>query len=362
MRVVEKRHVRHHQSRTAWKLRGLALFFLFVFALQQFSTRNSLRGFNASNFLARRKRREHRCSSWACVKSEMVGYDLFDLLQEIVNPFTGWYLCEYYLGSEYEHWLGDDAFQLLRRRRLLEPLPACHMLTKHLSSIFVETTKITEFVKVCLPRLKVPIILISGRWHVPPVIESAETNKILESDFVYKWFLQNPFKAHKKIVQLPYGVMHANLPSFAHVASRKDILLSNRTKLLSLPLGKTNGSREQLTGSHANRLRVDEYYRKLTQVDFVISPTGDRPDCHRHLEAIGLGARPICNCPKHFERLFGDLMVFSSLERMKTLETAREPLNKLDLQPITLKDQDLLSTGFGWSRVQEEIFKYTGQP
>ena len=289
----------------------------------------------------------------------MAGYDLFDLLQEIVNPFTGWYLCEYYLGTEYEHWLGDDAFQLLKRRRGLQPLPDCHKLNQNLPTIFVETTRISEFVEVCLPRLKVPIILISGRWHIPPVTESDETNKILESVKIYKWFLQNPYRAHEKIIQFPYGVMHSNLPSFAHVASRSNILGSNRTKLLSLPLGKTNDSRKQFDGTHAKRLRVDTYYEKLTQVDFVISPAGDRPDCHRHLEAIGLGARPICNCPEHFKTLFGDLMVFSSVDRMKTLETSPELLGQLDVQPITLKDQDLLSTGFWWNRVQEGISKFT---
>ena len=130
---------------------------------------------------------------------------------------------------------------------------------------------------------------------------------------------------------------------------------------MSLPLGKTNDLRGQLRGSKQQRIPTYAYYQKLTEVEFVISPAGDRADCHRHLEAIGLGARPICNCPAHFRHLFGDLMVFSDVEHMNTLERHPELLDKLALRPITSHDQDILSTGFWSRRIQEEIDKYPGQ-
>lgn len=309
------------------------------------------------------KPRQHRCVSWECVKREMDGYDLFSLLEEVVNPFSGWYLCEYYLGTEHEHWLGNDAFALLKRRRLLQELPKCDKVKKEMAIIFVEATRIEEFATDCLPALRVPVIIISGRWHIPSVQQSRATTAILSSNFIYKWFLQNPFTTHEKIIQFPYGVMHSNLPSFAHIASRPDLLKSNRTKLMNLPLGRTNKSREQLTGSTHKRLSVGDFYDKLTQVEFVISPAGDRPDCHRHLEAIGLGARPICNCPEHFRDLYGNLMVIGNMDFLRSVLETPAILNSLALKPIRVSEQDLLSTGFWAKRIQLEISKYraTGQ-
>ena len=50
----------------------------------------------------------------------------------------------------------------------------------------------------------------------------------------------------------------------------------------------------------------------------MISPHGDRPDCYRHWESIGLGAIPIANIdPALFGPLFGnDMMYVDDVNKM----------------------------------------------
>jgi hypothetical protein len=36
-----------------------------------------------------------------------------------------------------------------------------------------------------------------------------------------------------------------------------------------------------------------DYFLEMAKSKYVVSPNGDRPDCYRHYEAIGLGAVPI---------------------------------------------------------------------
>jgi len=56
--------------------------------------------------------------------------------------------------------------------------------------------------------------------------------------------------------------------------------------------------------------RKEAYYRMVSETFILVSPRGDRPDCYRHWEAIGLGAMPACNCPRSFVSLFEENMVY----------------------------------------------------
>ena len=300
--------------------------------------------------------RPHRCSTWSCVKRDVATYGWFELLEEVVHPFSGWYLSHFYLGSEHKNFLGGDAFDFLKRKRRLKKLPNCVEVFE-MARIFVESIRLDDFVKVCLPNLKVHIILITGRWHIPAVSETASARTLLASPFIHRWFLQNPFTQHEKIVQLPYGVMHSNLPSFAKFVADVDLTGERQFLLLNLHLGKTNPQRAKINSTDKVRLLVPEYYARLSQAEFIVSPAGDRPDCHRHLEAIGLGAKPICNCPESFKALYGDTMLFADINDMNKYIQDPNLLKNTHLfsHNITTMDQNVLSIGYWDQRIQQEI-------
>lgn len=79
-------------------------------------------------------------------------------------------------------------------------------------------------------------------------------------------------------------------------------------------LTRTHPSRDPLIAAaketNESRLNPFEFYKILAASRFIFSPVGDRPDCYRHWEAIGLGTIPICNCPAIFNTLFHDSMLY----------------------------------------------------
>ena len=51
--------------------------------------------------------------------------------------------------------------------------------------------------------------------------------------------------------------------------------------------------------------------------EFVISTTGDREDCYRHYECIGLNAMPVSNINRDlFQDIFGENMIYSNAIEM----------------------------------------------
>ena len=58
------------------------------------------------------------------------------------------------------------------------------------------------------------------------------------------------------------------------------------------------------------RQSKEEYYESMRTHRFVLSPDGDRPDCHRNYEAIGLGAMPITSLNATKYAFFGSSVVF----------------------------------------------------
>jgi len=86
-----------------------------------------------------------------------------------------------------------------------------------------------------------------------------------------------------------------------------------------------NGGRENLP--QGEPLPAREYYARMMTTQYVNSPRGDRPDCYRHWEAIGLGAIPVSNLAWYpFKPLFGSSMVFApEFDSEDTLLGAGQP-------------------------------------
>lgn len=57
-------------------------------------------------------------------------------------------------------------------------------------------------------------------------------------------------------------------------------------------------------------METDEYFRRIHQSTYVLSPDGDRPECHCHYEAIALGTVPITSLNPRLYRHLKDNVVF----------------------------------------------------
>mmetsp|Transcript_26690 Transcript_26690/g.54775 ORF Transcript_26690/g.54775 Transcript_26690/m.54775 type:complete len:156 (+) Transcript_26690:763-1230(+) len=56
---------------------------------------------------------------------------------------------------------------------------------------------------------------------------------------------------------------------------------------------ETNPTRRAVLPFASPVMEYSDYLGEIAKSEYVISPDGDHPDCHRHYEAIGLGAVPI---------------------------------------------------------------------
>jgi hypothetical protein len=99
-------------------------------------------------------------------------------------------------------------------------------------------------------------------------------------------------------------------------------LIPYAQELLAEPTGKRIlVSSPYFSNTHPSRLHIfyrekpspiDVFYRSLSLSKYVLSPEGDRPDCYRHYECIGLGAIPISNIDQFlYKDIFGDSMLFA---------------------------------------------------
>jgi hypothetical protein len=71
-----------------------------------------------------------------------------------------------------------------------------------------------------------------------------------------------------------------------------------------------------LPKSNYDRLSYTDFYEKLSEAKYVISPIGDREDCYRHYEAIGLGTIPISNVNDLYKNIFGNNMYYCDVNEM----------------------------------------------
>jgi hypothetical protein len=154
---------------------------------------------------------------------------------------------------------------------------------------------------------------MTHQLNLPYIVQSNYTDALLNDSRIAHWFAHNPFfHPSSKLSAFPYGINpeRGKLESYMEaIKSYKESSVTiniahNGTRYeypfkLSEPVianlfftVENHISREKLP---LNKTRPQNYYAELAKYKYVISPHGDRPDCYRHWEAIGLGVIPIAN-------------------------------------------------------------------
>jgi hypothetical protein len=79
------------------------------------------------------------------------------------------------------------------------------------------------------------------------------------------------------------------------------------------------------------KLPPEEYYKMTHKSKYILSPDGDRPECYRHYEAIGLGTMPITQLHPHLYRHLAGNVVFNETKwNLTELETTLPPYPKVN--------------------------------
>jgi hypothetical protein len=238
-------------------------------------------------------------------------------------------------------------------------------------TVYVSLTEVERFVNDVLDAVSTNIIVISGDWYIVEPASNVAIYKLLTHPRVLKWFCQNlpkygganPF--HPKIAPFPYGLKEGGphtrpqdypQPNNAQLRRYTDVLfrsiqddsLLNKTNFIFLgPLAKTTGTRSSIPQTRG-RMEPTSYFLEMAKSTYVLSPNGDRPECHRHYEAIGLGTVPVTELDPFFFRHLGNgqkngPVIFDTKEwDIGLLE------NELDPKPVVRRSMILEDFWMDW--------------
>jgi hypothetical protein len=88
----------------------------------------------------------------------------------------------------------------------------------------------------------------------------------------------------------------------------------------------------------------------MSEARFILSPIGDRNDCYRHWESIGLGTIPISNIGELYKDLFQDNMIYvENTEKMLKLYNEQKNLD------YKCPNKDLICVDYWKDYIQEKI-------
>ena len=250
------------------------------------------------------------------------------IINNIITPFTGYYISNYYIGNEIISYnlpnttsinlLNNDCDDII-----IEKLNKIN----NNDIIYVQYNFFDIFINI-LKNINKKIILLTGQWQLPKLLKSDKTDDLLNNDKILLWFSQNPIYDNKKYFPFPYGINYGyelDNPSIRIYSKYlvnnyknnfdKNIIISN------LPMNYiTNICRNVFV--QLNYIDYETFCNKLIKSKFILSPIGDRDDCYRHWEAIGFDTMPISNVGNLYKPLFNDNMYYvdNTLEMLKIFD------------------------------------------
>jgi len=184
---------------------------------------------------------------------------------------------------------------------------------KAYDTIYVPIVKLEHFVNTTLPNITQDFILMSGQNSKPPdAIPREVYEAIMKHPRIIKWFLQNLSvyavdPHHPKLSPFPYGVHPMQPPALLEELKTP----RNKTNLIFKSwFKKKNNFKARLSIERGEQVNSTEYLRRMHQSQYVLSPDGDRPECHRHYEAIALGTMPITSLDSMLYRHLQGNVVF----------------------------------------------------
>ena len=214
-------------------------------------------------------------------------------------------------------------------------------------TIFVSHWVLKEFVEDFLPLIKVDIVIISTAFHMsyPQWVGPHYGRSITEHPHVLKWFTTDianytgGMQDHPKVSSFPIGLKpdrpgskkdyrsplqsyrtaflryHNNVRNASNTSTKITQERRRRRKQIKIfagPLGDTTPKRKGVPATK-EKMNYTHYLEELAGSQYVLSPDGDHPDCHRHYEAIGLGTVPITQLdPNYYSHLEEGNIVYSN--------------------------------------------------
>lgn len=170
--------------------------------------------------------------------------------------------------------------------------------------IFVQFADLPSFIQFILPNIAVPFVLLTGQTSLvkqtfllaPDRVDVTglrpeSVAALLQTPSLIHWYTTNPWFRHPLVSGWPYGLDVASIPDYGKAYANA----TSFRKTVGVYYGALGtGHRPSRIGLPQGQVSFREtYYARMASYTHVLSPNGDRPDCYRHYEALGLGTIPI---------------------------------------------------------------------
>jgi len=279
-----------------------------------------------------------------------------------ITPVTPYLICDHFVSTEV--YSGDHKYictsldlkgnDLLKHKNYeeIQELDIVQVQVDHFDFFYDEILPI-------LSKRNISIILITSQWHLPQVHISAKTDALLNHKSIHLWISQNPIYSHPKYMAFPYGINHYNINMYIqfvnhYVPKPKTIKILNQRSSCHGHLPSNHIRRQYpIFGNDSGpSLAYWTFLENISNSEFVISTTGDREDCYRHYESIGIDAIPISNVSANYQDIFDKNMVYSYAEEMIDMIQ-----NQKIEQDYILPNKDILTIDYWLYKIHDRLDK-----
>jgi hypothetical protein len=260
---------------------------------------------------------------------KLLNLEYNDYKQHIITPISPYLICKHHFATEIYSY--NNKYIEVDINILCSNSPNDLYKNKNYNEInegdivMVQVDLFEFFINNILPKINTRIILITSQFHLPQLYKSHITDNCLNNDKIILWISQNPiYENHHKYMAFPYGIYQNNVNLYMNfVKKNKESILNYKTKVQNVynsnirihPHLPANHIRRNPIFESVNK-SIDnyEYLNNILKSKFVISTSGDRDDCYRHYECIGLNSIPISNIT--YKEIFGKNMIYFDVDNI----------------------------------------------
>jgi hypothetical protein len=301
-----------------------------------------------------------------CLFETAVNSDNFNLFEDFITPVTPYFICNHFISTE----INSNSHKYICQDLNIKPNDLLKNKNyddiQNLDIIQVQVDLFEFFHDEILPMImnkNIQVVIITSQWHLPQITKSNKTDNILNSKNILLWISQNPiYSNNEKYMAFPYGISHHNIKDFINFVKSHDSNINKTTKILN----QCSVVHGHLPDNHIRRiyhifginsgpkLNYMDFLNNIAMSEFVISTTGDREDCYRHYECIGLNAIPVSNVSKHYTAIFEDNMIYSTPEEMVDMVN-----NNIVNYEYNVPNRDILTTAYWLEKINDKISSLT---
>lgn len=210
-----------------------------------------------------------------------------------------------------------------------------------------------------LSKNSIRVIIITSQLNLPQIRGSHKTDNLLNNNTIMLWISQNPiYTNNHKYMAFPYGIHHCNITEYINFVKSHNINNHKNVKILNqyssvhshLPNNHIRKLYDIFGKNSGKQMSYRDFLTNILDAEFIISTAGDRDDCYRHYESIGLNTVPISNITNEYKDIFGESMVYSNAEEMVDM-VKNKTVNVKYKKP----NRDILTVSYWISKINKKL-------